>query len=63
MNEVSTIEQYKAMLLKYKITDAQIGRMFGYASAPSWYASSRRLKVISGIVELEKILKLPLPLV
>lgn len=60
MNEASTIEQYKAMLHKYKITDAQIGRMFGYVSAPSWYASSRRLKVISGIVELEKLLKLHL---
>lgn len=46
-------EQYKALLKRYKITDAQIGRMFGYASAPSWYASSRRMKVIAGIVSLE----------
>lgn len=54
MSEVE--EQYKALLKRHKITDAQIGRMFGYASGPSWYASSRRMKVIAGIVELEKIL-------
>lgn len=49
-------EQYKALLKRYKISDAQIGRMFGYASAPSWYASSRRMKVIMGIVELEMLI-------
>lgn len=53
-------EQYKALLKRHKLSDAQIGRMFGYANAPSWYASSRRLKVIAGIVELEKVLKLHL---
>lgn len=58
MSEID--EQYKALLKRYKLSDAQIGRMFGYASAPSWYASSRRLKVIAGIVELEKLLKLQL---
>ena len=46
------MERYKEILRDLNITDAEIGCMFGYKNAMSWYNSARRKRVIAGIVEL-----------
>jgi adenosine deaminase len=50
--------EYKELLKKHNLTDAEVGKLFGYSTASSWYHSSRRMKVITGVLELEKVLKL-----
>jgi len=44
--------KYKELLKKYDLTDKQIGEWFGYKNYVSWRNSTRKEKVMSGVVEL-----------
>lgn len=48
-------EEYKLLLKQYKISDAKIGRLFGYKTRQSWHDAYRREKVMEGIIGLIKL--------
>lgn len=49
--------EYKMFLKKNNLTDAEVGKMFGYNSPQSWHNASRRKKVIEGILALQKVVQ------
>lgn len=53
---MTTQEKYKAIKTRYKLTNAEIGRMFGYKSGTSFAHSTRKDLVVAGVVVIvEKV--------
>lgn len=49
---MTTTEKYKAITRRLGITDAQVGEWFGYKNPMSWANSTRKDKVMFGVVAM-----------
>jgi hypothetical protein len=48
-------KEYRRFLILHQLHDYQVGQMFGYKHRQAWGSTSKRGKIITGLLEVEKV--------